>query len=146
MRFTKCFVPLTLHKTMYHIFDNRGEKEVIKDNEKIDSPMYTEKIIDSKGNISIPLKFKLHQKVYCPRIVLEKRKLIDIREYYIVRINVTVNSNFTSISYHASPYKENTRGKLFYEGNQLFDSYEKALEYAKEQGCNVEDMKKGIAK
>ncbi len=25
--------------------------------------MYTEKIIDEKGNISIPLKFKLHQKV-----------------------------------------------------------------------------------
>ena len=102
--------------------------------------MYTEKIIDEKGNISIPLKFKLHQKVYCPRIVLEKRKLIDIREYYIVRINVTINGNFTSIGYHASPYEGNTRGKLFYEGNQLFESYEKALDYAKEQGCNIENI------
>ena len=88
----------------------------------------------------VPLKFKLHQKVYCPRIVLEKRKLIDIREYYIVRINVTINGNFTSIGYHASPYEGNTRGKLFYEGNQLFESYEKALDYAKEQGCNIENI------
>ena len=83
--------------------------------------MKTEKLIHSNGSITIPLKFKLHQKVYHPRIT-EQRKLIDIREYYIVRIN------------------ENTRGKLFYEGNQLFGSYEEALEYAKAEGCNIENI------
>lgn len=106
----------------------------------MDRAIGTEKVIDSKGNISIPLKFKLHQKVYHPRIVLEKRKLIDIREYYIVRINIVIDGNFTSIDYHVSPYEDNIKGKLFYGGEQLFESYEKALEYAKEQGCNVENI------
>ncbi len=112
---------------------------MINNNEKIDMPIDTRKLIDSDGNIKIPLKFKMYQKVYYPRIT-EQRKLKDIREYYIVRINVTIKGDFTSIGYHASPYKGNTSGKLFYEGNQLFDSYEKALEHAKEQGCNVEGM------
>lgn len=101
--------------------------------------MKTEKLIHSNGSITIPLKFKLHQKVYHPRIT-EQRKLIDIREYYIVRINVIINGDFTLTDYHASPYKENTRGKLFYEGNQLFGSYEEALEYAKAEGCNIENI------
>lgn len=107
---------------------------------KIDRPIDTEKLINSDGNISIPMKFKLHQKVYHPRITVQ-RKLLDVREYYIVRIAITINGYLTSINYHASPYKEKVRGQLFYEGNQLFESYEKALDYAKEQGCNVEDCK-----
>lgn len=106
---------------------------------KIDRPIFTEKLINSDGNISIPMKFKLHQKVYHPRIT-EQRKLLDIREYYIVRIAIVINGNFTSIDYHASPYKEHVRGQLFYNGNQLFSTYEEALEYAKEQGCNVENI------
>lgn len=106
---------------------------------KIDRPAYTEKLINSNGNISIPMKFKLYQKVYHPRIT-EHWKLLDIREYYIVKISIFIDRNFTSIYYYASPYKEKVRGQLFREGNQLFDSYEKALEYAKGQGCNVEDM------
>lgn len=107
---------------------------------KIDRPIDTKNLMDSNGAIRIPMKFKLHQKVYCPRIT-EQRKLIDIREYYIVRIAIVINRYLTSIDYHASPYEGNTRGKLFHNGNQLFDSYEKALEYAKEQGCNIEDMR-----
>ena len=106
---------------------------------KIDRPVYTEKLINSNGNINIPMKFKLHQKVYHPRIT-EQWKLLDIREYYIVKISISIDRNFTSIYYYASPYKEKVRGQLFREGNQLFDSYEKALEYAKEQGCNVEAL------
>lgn len=106
---------------------------------KLDRPIDTENLISSNGNIKIPMKFKLHQKVYHPRIT-EQRKLLDIREYYIVKISITIDKNFTSIYYYASPYKEKVRGQLFREGNQLFDSYEKALEYAKEQGCNVEDV------
>lgn len=107
---------------------------------KIDRPITTEKLIDSNGGITIPMKFKLHQKVYHPRIVIEQKKLIDIREYYIVRIAIVINGNFTSIDYHASPYKEKVRGQLFYNGNQLFASYEDAIEYAKEQGCNVANV------
>ncbi|NBI86942.1 hypothetical protein D3Z47_12290 [Lachnospiraceae bacterium] len=105
---------------------------------KIDRPIDTEKLINSDGNISIPMKFKLHQKVYHPRIT-EQRKLLDVREYYIVKIAISIDRNFTSIYYYASPYKEKVRGQLFREGNQLFDSYEKALEHAKEEGCNVEN-------
>ena len=105
---------------------------------KIDRPIDTKKLIDSNGNISIPMKFKLHQKVYYPRIT-DQRKLIDVREYYIVRISITINGYLTSIGYYASPYKEQGIGKLFYEGNQLFDTYDKALEHAKEQGCNVDN-------
>lgn len=102
--------------------------------------MNTEKLINFENeNVSIPLKFKLHQKVYYPRIT-EQKNLKDIREYYIVRITITIDGRFTSINYHASPYKDNTTGKLFYNGNQIFDSYEKALEYAKQQGCNIENM------
>lgn len=112
---------------------------------KIDRPIDTEKLINSDGNISIPMKFKLHQKVYHPRITAQG-KLLDIREYYIVRIAIVINGYLTSIDYHASPYKEHVRGQLFHNGNQLFDSYEKAIEYAKEQGCNVEGMKGRIAK
>lgn len=111
-----------------------------KNKTKIDMPKETKKWIDfTKGSVSIPLKFELHQKVYHPRIT-EHGKLLDIREYYIVRINITVDENFTSIGYHASPYKDNVTGKLFYEGNQLFGSYKEALEYAKKHGCNVEDI------
>lgn len=106
---------------------------------KIDRPIDTEKLINSDGNISIPMKFKLHQKVYHPRIT-EQRKLLDVKEYYIVRIAITINGNFTSIYYYASPYKEKVRGQLFREGNQLFSTYDDALKYAKEQGCNVEDV------
>ena len=85
------------------------------------------------------MKFKLHQKVYHPRITAQG-KLLDIREYYIVRIAIVINGYLTSIDYHASPYKEHVRGQLFHNGNQLFDSYEKAIEYAKEQGCKAEDI------
>ena len=102
-------------------------------------------LIPQKEKINVPLKFKLHQKVYYPRIT-EQRRLKDIREYYIVRINIIIDNRHISVGYHASPYKDNVTGKLFYEGNQLFNSYEKALEYAKEQGCNIENMKKGITK
>lgn len=97
--------------------------------------MDTNKMIDlTTGIVSIPMKFKLHQKVYFPRII-EQRKLLDIKEYYIVRINITIDGRFTSIGYYASPTKDNVRGKLFYEGKQLFSTYEEALEYSKEQGC-----------
>lgn len=106
---------------------------------KIDRPIDTEKLINSDGNISIPMKFKLHQKVYHPRITAQG-KLLDIREYYIVRIAIVINGYLASTDYHASPYKEKVRGQLFREGNQLFGSYEKALKHAKEQGCNVEGM------
>ena len=57
---------------------------------KIDRPIDTEKLINSDGNISIPMKFKLHQKVYHPRITAQG-KLLDIREYYIVRIAIVIN-------------------------------------------------------
>lgn len=110
------------------------------DKVNMDRPVETEKLIDfEKGNISIPLKFKLHQKVYHPRITVQ-RKLLDIREYYIVRIVIVINGCFTSIDYHASPYKEHVRGQLFHNGNQLFSTYDDAIEYVKEQGCNVENI------
>lgn len=41
---------------------------MINNNEKIDMPIDTRKLIDSDGNIKIPLKFKMYQKVYYPRI------------------------------------------------------------------------------
>ncbi len=101
--------------------------------------MDTKQLIDSNGHITITTKFKLHQKVYHPRITAQG-KLLDIREYYIVRIAVVINGYFTFIDYHASPYKEKVRGQLFREGNQLFSSYEEALEYAKAEGCNIENI------
>lgn len=114
-------------------------KNFLYENERMkgeNSVMDTNKLIDQTGMVSIPMKFKLHQKVYHPRIT-QSRKLLDIREYYIVRINITIDGRFTSIDYHASPNKDNVRGKLFYEGRQLFHTYEEALEYAKEQGCKT---------
>ena len=105
----------------------------------MDRPIETEKLIDSNGHITISTKFTIHQKVYHPRIT-DKGKLLDIREYYIVRIAIVINGYFTSIDYHASPYKEHVRGQLFHNGNQLFSTYDDAIEYAKEQGCNVEGM------
>ena len=106
---------------------------------KIDKPIETEKLIDSNGNIIVPAKFRIHQKVYYPRIT-DQGKLLDIREYYIVRIAIVISGYFTSIDYHASPYKEKARGQLFHNGNQLFSTYDEALKYAKEQGCNVENI------
>ena len=102
----------------------------------MDRPIETEKLIDSNEHITISTKFTIHQKVYHPRITAQG-KLLDIREYYIVRIAIVINGCFTSIDYHASPYKEHVRGQLFHNGNQLFSTYDEALKYAKEQGCNV---------
>lgn len=135
------FCSATLHKTCIRLLDEEGEKIIMTREEimKIDRPIETENLINSDGNISIPMKFKLHQKVYHPRIT-DQGKLLDIREYYIVRIAITINGYFTSIYYYASPCKEKVRGQLFREGNQLFESYDDALEYAKEHGCNVEDI------
>ena len=109
----------------------------------MDKPIETEKLIDSNGNIIVPAKFKIHQKVYHPRIT-DQGKLLDIREYYIVRIAIVINGYFTSIDYHASPNKERVKGQLFHNGNQLFSTYDEALKYAKGQGCNVENVSKYV--
>ena len=98
-------------------------------NKKENKTMTTNRLINSGGNLNIPMKFKLHQKVYHPRITING-KLLDIREYYIVRINIVIDGRFISVDYHASPYKENVRGKIFYDGEQLFHTYEEALKYA----------------
>jgi CRISPR/Cas system-associated exonuclease Cas4 (RecB family) len=106
----------------------------------MDKPIETEKSINFYNrDINIPLKFKLHQKVYYPRIT-DQGKLLDIREYYIVRIAIVITGYSTSIDYHVSPYKEKSRGQLFRNGNQLFGTYDEALKYAKEQGYNVENI------
>ena len=41
--------------------------------------------------LEVPTKFKLQDKVYHPRICSEKKTLIDIREYYIVRIDIILD-------------------------------------------------------
>lgn len=106
----------------------------------MDKPIETENVIDNHNkDINIPLKFKLHQKVYHPRIT-DRGKLMDIREYYIVRIAIVINRYSTSIDYHVSPYKEKSRGQLFRNGDQLFGTYDEVLKYAKEQGYNKENI------
>lgn len=103
---------------------------------KNENRLFDTKDLINDGDIKFPIKFKLHQKVYHPRIT-QDWKLIDIREYYIVRIAIVVTGVFTSIDYHASPTKERSRGQLFRNGYMLFHTYEEALEYAKEQGCKT---------
>lgn len=106
----------------------------------MDKPIETDKLIDNRNkDINIPLKFKLHQKVYHPRIT-SQGKLLDIREYYIVRIAIVITGYSTSIDYHVSLYKEKSRGQLFRNGDQLFGTYNEAFKYAKEQECNIENM------
>lgn len=106
----------------------------------MDKPIETENVIDNHNkDINIPLKFKLHQKVYYPRIT-SQGKLLDIREYYIVRIAIVITGYSTSIDYHVSPYKEKSRGQLFRNGDQLFSTYAEALKYAKERECNIENI------
>lgn len=106
----------------------------------MDKPIETENLIDYHNkDINIPLKFKLHQKVYYPRI-MDQGKLLDIREYYIVRISIVITGYSTSIDYYVSPYKEKSRGQLFRNGSQLFSTYDDALKYAKEQECNIGDI------
>lgn len=97
---------------------------------KIDRPINTEKLIDLNGGIIIPMKFKLHQKVYHPRITSDG-KLIDIREYYIVRINIVMDRRGTFVDYHASPCRDKVRGHLFHDGKLLFKSHNEAMAYAK---------------
>lgn len=56
----------------------------------MDKPIETEKSINFYNrDINIPLKFKLHQKVYYPRIT-DRGKLLDIREYYIVKLPLSL--------------------------------------------------------
>lgn len=106
----------------------------------MDKPTETENLIDNQNkDINIPLKFKLYQKVYHPRIT-DRGTLLDIREYYIVRIAIVITGYSTSIDYHASPYKGKARGQLFRNGDQLFSTYNEALKYAKEQECNIENI------
>ena len=88
-------------------------------------------------DLLITPKFGLLEKVYHPRICDDPRKLIDIREYYIVRIDLRINSRITSITYKASPCRDKVRGMSFTEGRELFHTYEEALEYARELGCIV---------
>lgn len=80
--------------------------------------------------ISIPAKFKLGEKVYHPRIN-SNGKLIDIREYYIVRINIVMDRKDTFIDYHASPCRDKVRGHLFHDGKLLFQNYNEAMAYTK---------------
>lgn len=91
--------------------------------------------------ISIPVKFKLHEKVYHPRITFDG-KLIDIREYYIVRIKVVVDRIGTFVDYHASPCKDKKRGHLFHEGKLLFTSYDEAMAYAEDICCEIVNEKR----
>ena len=106
----------------------------------MDKTIETDKLIDNHNkDINIPLKFKLHQKVYHTKIT-NRGKLLDIREYYIVRIAIVITGYSTSIDYHVSPYKEKSRGQLFRNGNQLFSTYAEALKYAKERECNIENI------
>lgn len=87
---------------------------------------------DKKINehISIPVKFKLGEKVYHPRITSDG-KLIDIREYYIVRIAIVMDRRSTFADYHASPCRDNVRGHLFHDGKLLFQSHNEAMAYIK---------------
>lgn len=87
--------------------------------------------------LEVPTKFKLQDKVYHPRICSEKKTLIDIREYYIVRIDVILDKYSKTVNYHASPNKDNVRGLKFYDGSGLFHTYEEALEYARQEGCLI---------
>lgn len=106
----------------------------------MDKPIETESVIDNHNkDINIPLKFKLHQKVYYPRIT-DHGKLLDIREYYIVRIAIVITEYSTSIDYHVSPYKEKSRGQLFRNGDQLFGTYAEAFKCAKGQECSIENV------
>lgn len=64
----------------------------------MDKPIETENLIDYHNkDINIPLKFKLYQKVYYPRIT-DQGKLLDIREYYIIRISIVITGYSTSIA------------------------------------------------
>lgn len=85
--------------------------------------------------MELHLKFKLGDKVYFPRICREKRTLLDIREYYIVRIDISLDKYQKVITYYASPNKENIRGKRFFEGEGIFSTYDKAMQYATKEGC-----------
>ena len=87
--------------------------------------------------LEIPTKFKLGDKVYKPRVCSEKKILIDIREYYIVRIEVILDKYSKTVNYHASPNKDNVRGLKSYNGDGLFSTYEEALEYARQEGCFI---------
>ena len=87
--------------------------------------------------LELPTKFKLGDKVYRPRICSEKKKLIDIREYYIVRIEIILDKYSKTVNYHASPNKNNTQGLKYYDGYGLFKTYEEAIEYAKQEGCVI---------
>lgn len=81
-------------------------------------------------HISIPIKFKLGEKVYHPRINSDGN-LIDIREYHIVRINAVMNRRGTFVDYHASPCRDKVRGHLFRDGKLLFQNYNEAMAYTK---------------
>lgn len=87
-----------------------------------------------KEYLNIPLKFKLHDKVYVPRICLERKELTDIKEYYITRIDISIDKRGVFINYFISTNKEKTRGKKFYNGELLFHTYDEALNYIKQEG------------
>ena len=84
--------------------------------------------------LEIHTKFKIGDKVYHPRICSEKKMLIDIREYYIVRIDINIDRRFKNITYQASPCREKVRGKSFRDGKLLFRSYEEAFKYVNQKG------------
>lgn len=80
--------------------------------------------------LKINTKFQIGDLVYIPRINSKNNCLIDIKQYYIVRINVSIMSNKTRIEYHVSKNKNSIRGTVFYENSPLFNSLREATEYA----------------